>query len=81
MYPRENRRAACLGENLPHKGVSPARALPVSALCYVLLLLLFLTFSALVANPKNDFNYTVGNPARGLLDRYKQAFLPYILIL
>ena len=33
VYPRENRRAACLGENLPHKGVSPARALPVSALC------------------------------------------------
>ena len=26
---------------------------------------------------KNYFNYTVANPARGLLNRYKQAFLPY----
>ena len=33
------------------------------------LLLLFLTFSALVANPKNYFIYRVANPARGLLNR------------
>ena len=33
VYPRENRRG-CLGENLPHKkGVSPARASPISAFC------------------------------------------------
>ena len=37
----------------------------------VLLLLLFLTFSALVANPKKIF-YTVANPARGLLNREKK---------
>ena len=36
-----------------------------------LLLLLFLTFSALVANPKNLL-YTVANPARGLLNRDKR---------
>ena len=36
----------------------------------VLLLLLFLTFSALVANPKKLL-YTVANPARGLLTREK----------
>ena len=34
------------------------------------MLLLFLTFSALVANPKKLF-YTVANPARGLLNREK----------
>ena len=34
----------------------------------VQLLLLFLTFSVLVANPKKLL-YTVANPARGLLDR------------
>ena len=35
------------------------------------LLLLFLTFSALVANPKKPL-YTVANPARGLLNRGKK---------
>ena len=35
-----------------------------------MLLLLFLTFSALVANPKKLL-YTVANPARGLLNREK----------
>ena len=34
----------------------------------LLLLLLFLTFSVLVANPKKLL-YTVANPARGLLNR------------
>ena len=33
--------------------------------------LLFLTFSALVANPKKKLIYTVANPARGLLNREK----------
>ena len=37
----------------------------------MLLLLLFLTFSALVANPKKLL-YTVANPARGLLNREKK---------
>ena len=37
----------------------------------LLLLLLFLTFSALVANPKKT-TYTVANPARGLLNRGKK---------
>ena len=36
-----------------------------------ILLLLFLTFSALVANPKKLL-YTVANPARGLLNREKK---------
>ena len=36
-----------------------------------MLLLLFLTFSALVANPKKLL-YTVANPARGLLNRGKK---------
>ena len=35
------------------------------------MLLLFLTFSALVANPKKLL-YTVANPARGLLNREKK---------
>ena len=39
--------------------------------CMLLLLLLFLTFSALVANPKKLL-YTVANPARGLLNREKK---------
>ena len=30
---------------------------------------------------KNYFDNTLANPARGLLNRYKQAFLPYIMIL
>ena len=38
----------------------------------VLLLLLFLTFSVLVANPKKLL-YTVANPARGLLNREKRT--------
>ena len=38
---------------------------------WLLLLLLFLTFSALVANPKKLL-YTVANPARGLLNREKK---------
>ena len=39
----------------------------------LLLLLLFLTFSALVANPKKTtVLYTVANPARGLLNREKK---------
>ena len=37
----------------------------------LLLLLLFLTFSALVANPRKLL-YTVANPARGLLNREKK---------
>ena len=37
-----------------------------------LLLLLFLTFSVLVANPKKLL-YTVANPARGLLNREKRT--------
>ena len=37
----------------------------------MLLLLLFLTFSALVANVKKLL-YTVANPARGLLNREKK---------
>ena len=37
----------------------------------VCMLLLFLTFSALVANPKKLL-YTVANPARGLLNREKK---------
>ena len=37
----------------------------------MLLMLLFLTFSALVANPKKLL-YTVANPARGLLNREKK---------
>ena len=36
-----------------------------------LLVLLFLTFSVLVANPKKLL-YTVANPARGLLNREKK---------
>ena len=45
------------------------------ALCTVsgmLLLLLFLTFSVLVANPKKLL-YTVDNPARGLLNREERT--------
>ena len=38
---------------------------------FSLFLLLFLTFSALVANPKKLL-YTVANPARGLLNREKK---------
>ena len=38
------------------------------------LLLLFLTFSVLVANPKKLL-YTVANPARGLLNREKTKSL------
>ena len=38
----------------------------------LLLLLLFLTFSVLVANPKKLLN-TVANPARGLLNREKKT--------
>ena len=38
----------------------------------MLLLLLFLTFSVLVANPKKLL-YTVANPARGLLNREKRT--------
>ena len=38
----------------------------------VVLLLLFLTFSVLVANPKKLL-YTVANPARGLLNREKRT--------
>ena len=37
-----------------------------------MLLLLFLTFSVLVANPKKLL-YTVANPARGLLNREKRT--------
>ena len=40
--------------------------------CMLLLLLLFLTFSVLVANPKKLL-YTVANPARGLLNREKRT--------
>ena len=42
--------------------------LPINSL----LLLLFLTFSVLVANPKKLL-YTVANPARGLLNREKRT--------
>ena len=41
-------------------------------LIQLLLLLLFLTFSVLVANPKKLL-YTVANPARGLLNREKRT--------
>ena len=46
--------------------LSPFAPVPVC-----MLLLLFLTFSALVANPKKLL-YTVANPARGLLNREKK---------
>ena len=40
----------------------------------MLLLLLFLTFSVLVANPKKITGiYTMANPARGLLNREKRT--------
>ena len=54
----------------------------------MLVLLVFLTFSVFVANPKKMF-YTVANPARGLLNREKrtkreslaaQPPLPYTLL-
>ena len=45
---------------------------PVDLYSTVLLLLLFLTFSVLVANPKKIL-YTVANPARGLLNREKRT--------
>ena len=39
----------------------------------LLLLLLFLTFSALIGcQPEKHYFYTVANPARGLLDREKK---------
>ena len=38
----------------------------------MLLLLLFLTFSVMVANPKKLL-YTVDNPARGLLNKEKRT--------
>ena len=41
-------------------------------LLFVLVLLLFHTFSVLVANPKKLLN-TVANPARGLLNREKRT--------
>ena len=44
----------------------------VLKLLFLLLLLLFLTFSVLVANPKKLL-YTVANPARGLLNREKRT--------
>ena len=43
-----------------------------SRIAMLLLLLLFLTFSVLVANPKKLL-YTVANPARGLLNREKRT--------
>ena len=45
----------------------------------LLLLLLFLTFSVLVANPKKLL-YTVANPARGLLNREKLAYESRLLV-
>ena len=45
---------------------------PCMYVCMLLLLLLFLTFSVLVANPKKLL-YTVANPARGLLNREKRT--------
>ena len=45
---------------------------PITFLKMLLLLLLFLTFSVLVANPKKLL-YTVANPARGLLNREKRT--------
>ena len=45
---------------------------PVPSDSRQLLLLLFLTFSVLVANPKKLL-YTVANPARGLLNREKRT--------
>ena len=44
----------------------------LTRLNHCLLLLLFLTFSVLVANPKKLL-YTVANPARGLLNREKRT--------
>ena len=40
---------------------------------------LFLTFSALVANPKKLL-YTVANPARGLLNRGKKKKKMYVIL-
>ena len=40
---------------------------------------LFLTFSALVANPKKLL-YTVANPARGLLNRGKKTKKMYVIL-
>ena len=48
------------------------RLLPFTYAMLLLLLLLFLTFSVLVANPKKLL-YTVANPARGLLNREKRT--------
>ena len=45
---------------------------PLHPYTLLLLLLLFLTFSVLVANPKKLL-YTVANPARGLLNREKRT--------
>ena len=65
----------------PLSSRSPVLLLLLMLLLYVLprsrgtgplLLLLFLTFSVLVANPKKLL-YTVANPARGLLNREKRT--------
>ena len=50
---------------------SDIRAFGIAGDCCLLLLLLFLTFSALVAIPKKLL-YTVANLARGLLNRGKK---------
>ena len=50
---------------------SDIRAFGIAGDCCLLLLLLFLTFSILVVNPKKLLN-TVANPARGLLTRGKK---------
>ena len=64
-----------LGQENPKKEVEPiapnSEAESQTKCTMLLLLLLFLTFSALVANPKKLL-YTVANPARGLLNREKK---------
>ena len=60
---------ACLNFSREKDSTSP---FPRWNFVLLLLLLLFLTFSVLVANPKKLL-YTVANPARGLLNREKRT--------
>ena len=59
----------CLGRSPWTNKYAPP--FPTPTISMDLLLLLFLTFSVLVANPKKLL-YTVANPARGLLNREKR---------
>ena len=47
----------------------------------VTLLLLFLTFSVLVAKPEKTTSYTAADPARGLLNRKKRTCMLLLLLL